>query len=71
MHDACEKDAWRYNAGVLDDPSLPEVGSGGRVRLKEALLERHTDTNKLTGHTASWAGRAHRSRQASHTACTP
>ena len=35
MHDACEKDAWRYNAGVLDDPSLPEVGSGGRVRLKE------------------------------------
>ena len=41
MHDACEKDAWRYNAGVLDDPSLPEVGSGGRVRLKEALLAQH------------------------------
>ena len=40
MHDACDKDAFRYNDDVLDGPLLPEV-SGERVSLHEALRAEH------------------------------
>ena len=40
MFDACEKDAFRYNAEMMDDPALPEVANE-HVDSKTALQASH------------------------------